>query len=92
MDDGLDFMLGGYTIRVTAGTDLSLLAAVLRVIRHFERRIRVPGGLYHDWLYRSPFWDRLATLVESKMGKTPCEPDTLYLFCGRRPDRIKGLV
>ena len=36
--------------------------------------------------------DRLAALVESKMGKTPCEPDTLYLFCGRRLGRIKGLV
>ena len=36
--------------------------------------------------------DRLAALVESKMGKNPCEPDTLYLFCGRRLDRIKGLV
>ena len=36
--------------------------------------------------------DRLAALVESKMGKTPCRPDTLYLFCGRRLDRIKGLV
>lgn len=36
--------------------------------------------------------DRLAALVESKMGKNPCRPDTLYLFCGRRLDRIKGLV
>ena len=36
--------------------------------------------------------DRLAALVESKMWKNPCRPDTLYLFCGRRLDRIKGLV
>ena len=36
--------------------------------------------------------DRLAALVEAKMGKNPCEPATLYLFCGRRTDRIKGLV
>ena len=36
--------------------------------------------------------DRLAALVEAKMGKNPCEPVTLYLFCGRRTDRIKGLV
>ena len=28
--------------------------------------------------------DRLAALVEAKMGKNPCEPATLYLFCGRR--------
>ena len=34
--NGLELMLGEYTIRVTAGTDLSLLAAVLRVIRHAE--------------------------------------------------------
>lgn len=36
LDDGLELVLGGCTIRVTAGTDLSLLAAVLRVIRHAE--------------------------------------------------------
>lgn len=36
--------------------------------------------------------DRLAALVEAKMGRNPCEPATLYLFCGRRTDRIKGLV
>ena len=35
-DGGLELMLGGYTIRVTAGTDLSLLASVLQVIRHAE--------------------------------------------------------
>lgn len=35
-DDGLELMLSEYTIRVTVGTDLSLLAAVLRVIRHVE--------------------------------------------------------
>lgn len=25
-------------------------------------------------------------------GSTPYVPDTLYLLCGRRADRIKGLV
>lgn len=35
-DAGLEIMLGECTIRVTAGTDLPLLAAVLRVIRHVE--------------------------------------------------------
>ena len=36
--------------------------------------------------------DRLAALVESKTDVNPCQPNTLYLFCGRRTDRIKGLV
>lgn len=36
--------------------------------------------------------DRLAALVEAQTGKNPYIPDTLYLFCGRRTDRIKGLV
>ena len=36
--------------------------------------------------------DRLAALVEDLMGNKPYVPDTLYLFCGRRTDRIKGLV
>ena len=36
--------------------------------------------------------DSLAALIKSKLGKEPLVPDTLYLFCGRRTDRIKGLV
>jgi len=36
--------------------------------------------------------DSLASIVESKLGTRPFIPDTLYLFCGRRTDRIKGLV
>lgn len=36
--------------------------------------------------------DTLAAMVESKIGSKSCVPDTLYLFCGRRTDRIKGLV
>ena len=36
--------------------------------------------------------DRLASIVESQTGAKPYIPDTLYLFCGRRTDRIKGLV
>ena len=35
--------------------------------------------------------DRLAALVETQTGNRPYIPDTLYLFCGRRTDRIKGL-
>ena len=36
--------------------------------------------------------DRLAALIESLTGNRPYAPDTLYLFCGRRSDRVKGLV
>lgn len=36
--------------------------------------------------------DRLADTVRSYLGENAIEPDTLYLFCGRRTDRIKGLV
>lgn len=36
--------------------------------------------------------DTLAALVESKLGSKPYVPDAIYLFCGRRTDRIKGLV
>lgn len=36
--------------------------------------------------------DRLAGIISSCSGNQPFVPDTLYLFCGRRTDRIKGLV
>lgn len=36
--------------------------------------------------------DRLVSLIGSSLGQSPFVPDTLYLFCGRRTDRIKGLV
>jgi len=36
--------------------------------------------------------DRLATLIKTKCGNETFQPDVLYLFCGRRADRIKGLV
>ena len=36
--------------------------------------------------------DRLAAFIEAQTGNRPYVPDTLYLFCGRRSDRIKGLV
>lgn len=36
--------------------------------------------------------DSLAAALEAQTGSTPYVPDTLYLFCGRRTDRIKGMV
>lgn len=36
--------------------------------------------------------DTLASIIESSLGSKPLVPDTLYLFCGRRTDRIKGLI
>ena len=37
--------------------------------------------------------DSLASIIELlKSGRSPYVPDTLYLFCGRKTDRIKGLV
>lgn len=36
--------------------------------------------------------DTLAALIDRATDHYPYVPDTLYLFCGRRADRIKGLV
>lgn len=36
--------------------------------------------------------DSLAAIIKSKQGCNPCVPDTLYLFCSRKTDRLKGLV
>jgi transposase len=36
--------------------------------------------------------DKLVSIVDQKTDNSPYVPDTLYLFCGRRADRIKGLV
>lgn len=36
--------------------------------------------------------DTLAAILEEKLGRKPYEADTLYLFCGRKTDHIKGLV
>jgi transposase len=36
--------------------------------------------------------DRLAGVLRANGIDNPMIPDTLYLFCGRRTDRIKGLV
>lgn len=72
---------------------MTLLAAVLEVIQDandstcFEEVYIVCG--YTN--LRSGM-DRLSALVEAQTGNRPYVPDTLYLFCGRRTDRIKGLV
>ena len=36
--------------------------------------------------------DGLSTLVKGKFNLNPFTPDTLFLFCGRRSDRIKCLL
>lgn len=36
--------------------------------------------------------DKLAALIKVKTGNSPCIPDALFLFCGRKADRIKGIV
>lgn len=36
--------------------------------------------------------DSLAAIIESKLGCKPFIPETIYLFCGRRTDRIKCLI
>ena len=36
--------------------------------------------------------DRLATLVKQKFSLDPFQKNVLFLFCGRRKDRFKGLV
>ena len=36
--------------------------------------------------------DGLASIIKFNFQLDPCEKDILFLFCGRRSDRIKGLV
>ena len=36
--------------------------------------------------------DGLAQLIGTKYNLNPFEKDVLFLFCGCRPDRIKGLL
>ena len=36
--------------------------------------------------------DGLAAVVEGRLRLNPGEKNVLFLFCGTRPDRIKGLV
>ncbi len=36
--------------------------------------------------------DGLATIIGDKYKQNPFEKGTLFLFCGRRSDRIKGLL
>ena len=36
--------------------------------------------------------DGLAQIIGAKYGQNPFEKGTLFLFCGRRSDRLKGLL
>lgn len=36
--------------------------------------------------------EKLASLVKYKYSLDPYDKNTLFLFCGKRPDRIKGLL
>lgn len=36
--------------------------------------------------------DRLAAIVKFQFNLDPYDKNTLFLFCGKRPDRIKGLL
>lgn len=36
--------------------------------------------------------DGLSAKIKQEFEMNPFEPDTLFLFCGRKVDRIKGLV
>lgn len=36
--------------------------------------------------------DRLASIIKNNYHLNPYEKDVLFLFCGRRSDRIKGLL
>ena len=89
----LEFDFHGATLRVTDQTSDALLAKVLGVLAMLNnaicfKQIFIVTG-YTD--LRSGI-DRLAALITSKTGDNPFVPDTLYLFCGRKTDRIKGLT
>lgn len=36
--------------------------------------------------------DGLAGIIKFRFDLDPYDKDTLFLFCGKKPDRIKGLV
>ena len=36
--------------------------------------------------------DGLAGIIKHKYGLNPFDANTLFLFCGRKPDRVKGLL
>ena len=83
----------GITIRVTDRTSIELLAKVLGVIAHVNdatcfKQVYIVCG-YTD--LRSGI-DKLTAVIDAKTRNSPYVPDTLYLFCGRKIDRIKGLV
>lgn len=64
-------------------------------IRECQNR---PAGMsVVDWcashgITKADYYYRLASLIETQTGNRPYTKDTLYLFCGRRTDRIKERV
>ncbi len=88
---GLDISIKGFSIHVTESTSIpfrqrfSGQCSMLNDATCFKAVYIVCG--YTD--LRSGM-DRLAALVEAQTGNRPYVPDTLYLLCGRRTDRIKG--
>lgn len=83
----------GITIRVTDRTSTELLAKVLGVIAHVNdatcfKQVYIVCE-YTD--LRSGI-DKLTAVIDAKTRNSPYVPDPLYLFCGRKIDRIKGLV
>lgn len=91
-DSAVEITIGKIQIAVSDATSPELLKMVLQVAADVNdavcfKNVSIAIG-YTDLRFGI---DSLAALIKSKSGKEPLIPDTLYLFCGRRTDRIKGL-
>lgn len=94
-DSYLELSAHGVTLRVTEDTSEVLLTKVLGCLPMLNdatcfKQVYIVCG-YAD--LRSGI-DTLASIISEKTDNTPFVPDTLtlYLFCGNKSDRIKGLV